>query len=702
MFLAAATVGAGPDPIISGIEVLPPKVMVDATRPATLKLTARVWSGPVSSRLSFSTSSVPPLVWTVSAGSPWLSILRQDGNEVTLQITPQTSLATEAVVTVTAGTWSASSRLTPVVESTQDVVEASGGGLSPSVVVTKGVREGACDIALDAFVGTALIGQLVKDCEGEGSAWGTVIMDAAHAVAMLPAHWTPVSDTVRFAAPPPPPRLVPIVLWIVVGGSGDREAFRNSVETTALASVVAANSVLAENRTGVELTVVDTMVDTTPEEKTVVADCLTGDALVANRDRPGTLRVYYVNSMGNARGFTCAGTDDHPQSAIYISAENEASSTLVHEVGHALGLTVPSQGHVDRPRGLETVFLKGFDASNVMTSGISDWDPVGRHRLSVGQVFRMNADSASWLNAAMSGNGSPVREASAPRLACQCGEADPTGLCPRLRDDVAPPGGGEGASEPWQCHDLLRLPQFDQEEAPVGVLLGRDWRAPIMHCGNEVSSYRPDHWDARYLGFRNFTRPGKCPSWAAVFFRNHGMLYRPLIEGHDVAWSDAADEWGLDDNGLPPVRSVPIQLHFASSQQAKVKVDVTEAQRTFGEDNRTGISLAFDLQPSANPSAACPPSSPTALHICYTASGASAGTLSHLVGEALGLPALAPGDQDKAAFEGNVMQASNEVRGGRLTLGQVFRINAYLQPDVFPDCNSAPDACPALDMDIAR
>lgn len=701
--LAAGVLGAGPDPAISGIEITPSDVMVDASRAGTLELSALLWTGLPAARLSLSSSGTPPLVWTVSPGRPWLAVQRQDGNRVTLQITPQATQPAEAVVTVTAGAWSANTRLIPVTASDQDIVEAPRGGDSPSVVITNGVRDGACGVAFEAFVGAALLGQLVADCGGAGASWGAAILSVTHALVMLPGNWTPTSDTVRLASSPvPAPRLLPIMLWVVVGGPGDLPKLRDSVKATALASVAGANSVLAENRSGVELTVVDTVVVTTTVDRTVVADCLTGDGLVANHDRPGMMRVYYVNSMGNARGFTCAGTEDHPQSSIYVSTENEASSTLVHEVGHALGLTLPSQGHVDRPHGLETVFLNGFDASNVMTSGISDWDPAGRHRLSVGQVFRMNADSASWLNAATETNGSPAREATAPHMACQCGEADPTGYCPRLRDDVTRPGGGAGSSEPWDCHDLLRLPGSDPDEEPVGVLFGREWRAPIARCGNEVSEYRPDHWDASYLGFLNFTRPGNCPSWAAVFFRKHGLLYRPLIEGHDVAWSDAADEWGLDDAANPPPLSVPVHLYFASAQQVQVKADVAEATRVFGEDNRTGLSLAFDLHPSSNASESCPQSTSKGLYVCYFTASVAERELSHLIGAALDLQAVPPGDQDKAAFEGNVMQPAKDLRAGRLTLGQVFRINAFLRPGQLPDCALAPGACPSLDMDIAR
>jgi hypothetical protein len=236
----------------------------------------------------------------------------------------------------------------------------------------------------------------------------------------------------------------------------------------------------------------------------------------------------------------------------------------------------------------------------------------------------------------------------------------------------------------------------------VGILFGREWRAPITHCGNEVSEYRPDHWGASYLGFRNFTRPGRCPSWAAVLFRKHGLLFRRLVEGHDVAWSDAADEWGLDDAGVPTLLNVPVHLYFLSAEQAQVKAEADEASRIFGTDNRTGLSLVFDLHPSASNSAPCPSSSTEQLSICYSGAGLAGRNLSTLIGGALGLPALPPGDQDKAAYEGNVMQPATDQRGGRLTLGQVFRINAFLRPGELPDCRSVPDPCPPLDLDLPR
>jgi len=704
LLASVAPLGADPDVPIVGLEVVPPAIFVDATQAATLDLVARIWTGSEFTRRSLPASSIPPLVWTVSPAQTWLTLQSQNENRVTLQITPGGGVPVEAVVTVTAGGWSARSRIIPVTASDQDLLEAAHSDGSPPVFVTRGIPDApgaVCSTNWSAFLGTAPIGHLVEECNDVGAIWGAAILDATHAMMMLPVQWTPAPDRVQGTSSQLPLRTLPVSLWIVVGHATNPDSLRDLVRRSALAVIPAVNATLAENRVGVELDVVNTVIVPTSDESTIVSDCVTGDDLVSDGDRPGTLRVYYVNTMGNARGFTCAGTDDRPQSAIYISWQDETPTTLVHEVGHVLGLTLPAEGHVDHPAGTGSVFLDGFDATNVMTSGISDLDPVGRHRLSVGQVFRMNADSGSWLNAATEADGLRVREAMAPRLACQCGAADPTGYCPRLRDDVAQPGGGAGTSNSWDCYDLLRVPDPGPEDEPVGILFGRMWRAPIQHCGSEVSNYRPDHWSASYLGFQNFTRPGKCPSWAAVLFRKHGLLYRRLTEEHDLWWSDAADVWRIDD-GIPPLDadglpllSVPVQLYYPSAQEAHAKEDIVEAQRVFGEANRSGIHLEFEMHPSSTLPLPCPASTSKGLNICYSASGVAKGSLSHLVGRAFELPALTA-SAFGAAFKGNVMQSAPDARSERLTLGQVFRINAFLRPDELPNCKATPDPCPPL------
>jgi hypothetical protein len=703
----------------TAIEVVPAVVdlATDPLMPTTFEVEARLWSGPATGRRSVGESPECALTW--SASQSWLQLVSVDGQRATFSIGKGLHPATPAFVKVKAGektsTPGAEVRVVPATIAGQDVVsEAYTAGISPAAVVVNGDRAasgGSPDVWLSAFVRTATPGK--ANGSGGDPAWGVAVLDARHAMTMVPVTWTPSGDVVNVSSLQGSPLLLPVVLRVIIGGTGDLTALRTQVLNTALADISAANVMLAENRVGVALEVKDQVAVTTSDALTKVSDCLAGDAYTDPGDWPGTLHVTYVNTMGSLTGFTCAGTDARPQSAIYVSWENHSPTTFAHEVGHALGLTVPGQGHSDR--------LAGFDATNLMTSGTSDLDPMGRRRFTVGQAFRMNADAGSWLNRAHDpATGPPVRRQEAPRLACQCDEADPTHLCPRQVEDVAPPSGSPGAFNPWDCHDQLTLPEVESGEDPVGLLAGRRWRAEIGDCSIATQRNWAVRFEQTYLEFDNMTRPGGCPSWTAIFFKHHEVLYRELHESPDAQWSDATEQLPIGDGILPmdagglPKVTVTVDLYYKSdaASDTRVDADIAEAGRVFGEDNRSGIVLEFSRHTSLP--APCPPSLSEGITVCYSAAVAGEGirsgreiqvsadhedehTFSHLLGQALGLKALAP---DDPVLPLNVMRRLPEDRGDRLTLGQVFRINAFLRPTELPDCASDASRCPTLDADV--
>ena len=713
--VAAIAVGTGPDPSISAIEVVPPEIMVDATEAGTLALTAQLWSGPATNRKSITPSVGPALGWKLNPAQPWLTILSQDGYRVTLKIQPTASSSAPVVVEASTGTWSAESRVVPVTSTDFDVVEARPTDGIPDAVVSRGMPDAigaTCAVSLSAFVRTAKLSKLVGACDPGEPTWGVAVLDATRAMALLPAGWTPQADTADANSVQRPMLSLPVSLRIVIGGTGNLDSLRTVAKAIALGDFQAATATLAENRVGVALEVVDTLVVATSDELIEVADCITGDALTPAGDRSGMLHVIYVNSMGGARGFTCAGTKNAPQPTIFIAWESEEPSTLVHETGHVLGLTLPGWGHSDG--------VAGLDATNVMRSGNSDQDPAGRYRLTVGQAFRMNADSGSWLSRARDTLGSPVREADAPRLPCQCGGKDPEGVCPRLSDDIASRSGSASGYNDWDCYDLLRLPATDPGERPVGMLAGVRWRTPVDRCAAVASDQRADHWDTNYLQFVNFTRPGDCRAWAAVFFREHSPLYRDLTEARDLPWSDAADEWEINTElntiaaaDLPRL-PVSVQLYYPTGATAKARVDADTAEliKVYGEDNRAGIVLVF----TRNPGAACPvvTGTTTTFTVCYgsqqsqptpangeikvSMTAATPFTVSHLLGQALGLSPLTPAEANEPAFAANVMQFAPGKRGDRLTLGQVFRL--HVRRGWGPATCDPQGACPPLNLDI--
>ena len=478
-------------------------------------------------------------------------------------------------------------------------------------------------------------------------------------------------------------------------------ALRNDILQQAKDEIRATNSILAESRAGIQLTIYDPRVIAVPDEVQVTG-CLEGDDLPALIDAGGVLNVYYVNGVGGYRGLTCGRHPKRMQDVLWVGWDLHSSTTLIHELGHALGLVLPVAGHTD--------VIYGVDRTNVMTGGENDLDPGGRRRLTVGQVFRMNAESASWLNWAIDPADPSkrfIRETGAPRLACQCGETDPTGSCPRLVDDVARPSTVPGSANRWDCVDQLALWGATGEEDPVALLAGRRWRAAPGGCSTDVPGSVERHWGALYVKFENLTRAGTCPSWVALFFRQHGVMYLELAD-NAYTWTQIAEEWPIEDELVDRVK-VAVHVYYPTKDETKVREDTQDALKTFGAANRSGIELVFDKRPDS----ACPTATPLALELilCYVKSGKQEAklvgesrlkvsvphrnktTVSHFIGRALGLKVLTPGTP---GFSGNIMVSDPLKRLHKLTLGQVFRIYARLNPTIHCD----PGPCPSLRADV--
>ncbi|HEU5041534.1 MAG TPA: hypothetical protein VFT84_11960, partial [Gemmatimonadales bacterium] len=369
---------------------------------------------------------------------------------------------------------------------------------------------------------------------------------------------------------------------------------------------------------------------------------------------------------------------------------------LAHELGHALGVTLPRQGHTD--------IVGGLDITNVMTRGYDDTDPGGRRRLTVGQVFRMNSDSASWLSWATAGAGVLVREAAQPRLACQCGVADAAGRCPRVADDVARPSAAPDGTDPWDCFDLLKIKNAPAFEHPVAIMAGRSWRVPPAGCSAALPGWEANHWYGIFVGVGNVTRRGDCETSAVVFFRRHRPIFADLTQSYH-SQTQVADQMVVYNLLTKPLE-VRVRLYGPPLSALLFTDDVNYARTVFGPANRSGIALVF-----VNGGTTCPPGVPNLpdLVVCYapwmpfegTLDGqgrirvgkSGVTTLAHLIGRALGLEPLA------AATPGyplNIMHSAPADRGRKLTLGQVYRINARL--GVLSGCNPTP--CPPQDMDV--
>jgi hypothetical protein len=698
--------GSETDPAVTAIEIVPYQVAVGASvsEPTTFELEARMWSGPPEDRLSVSTlggSQAPS--WKVSA--PWLKVKRHSGFKAVIEVSQGAVSNTPAFVTVTSGSQTspgAKITLVPTAVPGEDMVTASyQPDKPPEVIVTNGVPDSPgnpCRVTLSMFVRRTTIGQLVKPCPYPDGVWGTALLSVDHALGFTPVQWNSSDNSVQPSEGPL--RVLPLALHVMIGnsslGPGALSTLRNDVLQAANKEIGAASAILAEARAGVELKIVSTTTESTAD-RVDIAGCDDGDTKTAALDATGVLNVYYVDGSEVFRGLSCTWHEQRRQEVIYIMWEDHTPSTFIHELGHVLGLSMPSLGHPDR--------VGGFDRTNVMTSGNDDYDPGGRTHLTAGQIFRMNAEAASWINwsvknfnqlnqiQALDPLAIRLRETSAPRLSCQCGKDNPLGRCPTLVEDVALRSGRPDAEYSWSCVDQLWLKQVPatSNEEPVAIAAGRSWGSPPGTCRKDLSGTFDKHWGATFLALPNLTRAGDCSSSVAIFFRHHGLLYLPLPEP-SVTWTNAAEEYPVVQvmrNAVP----VRVLIHHPWGATASALVDDKKHMlKTFGSFNWSGIALDFKFTTSCQS-----PTGPFEFSLCYgvgAAEGKLSGahsvqvsmlkrnptTASHYLGRAMGLQQLT---STQRVFNGNIMQKDPAKRGQRLTRGQVFRVNQKLQPALY-------------------
>jgi hypothetical protein len=148
------------------------------------------------------------------------------------------------------------------------------------------------------------------------------------------------------------------------------------------------------------------------------------------------LNIYYVGGDEvSYAGFNC-----HAEGApniIYMKAGGSEPHTLLHEIGHALGLSRPNQGHTDNLPGFFGTGADGWPSLNFMAP-----PAVVPNYFSVGQVIRMHSDDESWVNLPSGGSTVRARQlGGTPQVTrCGCPQSEATGDCPRLVADIARAG----------------------------------------------------------------------------------------------------------------------------------------------------------------------------------------------------------------------------------------------------------------------
>ena len=245
--------------------------------------------------------------------------------------------------------------------------------------------------------------------------------------------WTSGRDNVGIVMGPAP-RRVEVDLYVASGAS--------DAETWLTNDLSRATTIYDEARTGI----------TFLQHKVVPRDQLT-DADMARIGRgcaqvdllqgsalydAARINVYLVSSIlhdgdHTARGYNCyepgEGNTNGAPNIVYISVLRHSTTTLAHELGHALGL----RGKCGHAGSAKLVKIPGLDSSNVMWTRLVSSSVRKQIHFALGQGYRMNAHANSWANAAGAAVSAPGVE---PRQ-CQSGP-DGDAPCLPLAFDLPP------------------------------------------------------------------------------------------------------------------------------------------------------------------------------------------------------------------------------------------------------------------------
>ncbi|HJP86557.1 MAG TPA: hypothetical protein VJ852_11235 [Gemmatimonadaceae bacterium] len=286
-------------------------------------------------------------------------------------------------------------------------------------------------------------------CASAGSSCGVIALFApwrAHSLASV--EWTPHCDLAAFVAgatlpttcsaitptiptPLKPPPVVTVAVWRVADAPGIADQIK--------ADIAYAHSVFDQPYTGISLNFQEHPYGNTHTSISHSSTCTLSDgttpisadlATSGVKYDPKTITVIYVDALnpgtGDDLGFTCPYDDSGGTGTlILISANGITSSTLAHELGHALGQWRDGdRTHPDAPAPQ----LPGFDPSNLMWSSETDWYVSLRHNLTFGQIFQMNMANISFLKKAQ------LSSAAGTGLVCPP-DAASSSPCPPLAQD---------------------------------------------------------------------------------------------------------------------------------------------------------------------------------------------------------------------------------------------------------------------------
>lgn len=135
------------------------------------------------------------------------------------------------------------------------------------------------------------------------------------------------------------------------------------------------------------------------------------------------LNVYFVNVLLNPSGI---GTDygrncflGGAPNIIFVSVSDHVPVTLAHEIGHGLWLLHTNMGYPNS--------YPGFTSVNIMYDAADATAGQARHYFSLGQGYRLNVHSPSWLNSPV--GGAPALR-TGPTKTCQPIDSPAKQPCP--------------------------------------------------------------------------------------------------------------------------------------------------------------------------------------------------------------------------------------------------------------------------------
>jgi hypothetical protein len=421
-----------PDPLTCSapfpysVEILPPSVRTDAGTRVSFEARILTEFGNVilvgkypSLAIQWSSASAPGLFLTSSTPQ---AIAQAPGSSISDITATVTCDSGESVASAPA-----SLNVAPnLVEGTSDWVKLPHvPDRRPAMVLIDSGDGGSCDVE-DWTLAIARTGFLERNLDDGVCAAQELFLlqEGAEMIYDDAPFWTAVSEGRA-------PATLPVLGWTADPSSAPN-SFRYVPVVIGLPKLDAMNQGIAEdeleladglmdrNRVGIGLRNAGTFAHGYVDDLDPVLGC--GAGFLDTKMLPNSgnnmsdelLFVLFVERLTTgSRGTVCTAVAGQDARVIYLAWSSRVTSTITHEFGHAMGLAPPlfNGGHVNS--------IGAFERDNIMW-GATDLElATARTRLTIGQVYRMNLHSGSWINLSTGGG-----------KACQTGATIKTGPCP--------------------------------------------------------------------------------------------------------------------------------------------------------------------------------------------------------------------------------------------------------------------------------